>query len=416
MKDLDPLLKEPVQPKDWTAGLERPKQLLEHIAEDPEPLVDLAHRPIVSARQFDRDKTMQLCRLAALYETTPALIQLPLTGKILISAFYEPSTRTRLSFESAWHRLGGDIMSITDPSSTGIAKGESMGDVAEMFNNYGDLVVLRDSSESAVYEMLEQLRIPIINAGNGIDEHPTQALADMYTIFKWRPELLQQDLEPAKRARVGIIGVPSRMRTVRSLLMFLALFANSIDEVVLISEAEENFDPGQREELEQAGLRMRISANLDDELPGLDVAYINSIAWVGDTYVKLGERLRLSASSPFKKGAIILHPLARGAGIVHGSGPDRTQLVLRPGPRCGVRAHGIANDPYSAHPSSDGHPQRRLSATSGARDATGPTPNHEERLIDRYVWYRRCHPRRRVTRGGPANAGGHGGHSVSPRP
>ncbi len=313
VKDLDPLLKEPVHPKDWTAGLERPKQLLEHIAEDPEPLVDLAHRPIVSARQFNRDKTMQLCRLAALYETTPALIQLPLTGKILISAFYEPSTRTRLSFESAWHRLGGDIMSITDPSSTGIAKGESMGDVAEMFNNYGDLVVLRDSSESAVYEMLEQLRIPIINAGNGIDEHPTQALADMYTIFKWRPDLLQENLAPEKRARVGIIGVPNRMRTVRSLLMFLALFPNAFDEVVLISETEENFDSGQREELEQTGLRLRISANLDDELPGLDIAYINSIAWVGDTYVKLGERLRLSASSPFKKGAIILHPLARGA-------------------------------------------------------------------------------------------------------
>lgn len=323
MKELDPLLQEPVQPKDWTAGLERPKQLLEHIEEDPEPLVDLAHRPIVSARQFDRAKTVQLCRLAALYETTPALIQLPLTGKILISAFYEPSTRTRLSFESAWHRLGGDIMSITDPSSTGIAKGESMGDVAEMFNNYGDLVVLRDSSENAVYEMLESLRIPIINAGNGVDEHPTQALSDIYTVFKWRPDLLQEDLAESKRARIGIIGVPNRMRTVRSLLMFLALFPNAFSEIVLISEAEENFDEGQREELEQAGLTLRVSKDLQSELPNLDVVYINSIAWVGDTYVKLGERLRLDASSPLKKGAIIMHPLARGAELA--TDLDRTE-------------------------------------------------------------------------------------------
>ncbi len=310
--DLDPLLKEPVQPKDWTTGIERPQALLDAIDEDPAPLVDLANRPIVSSRQFDRTKLVQLCRLAALYETTPALIQLPLTGKILISAFYEPSTRTRLSFESAWHRLGGDIMSITDPSSTGIAKGESMGDVAEMFNNYGDLVVLRDSSEQAVFEMLESLRIPIINAGNGIDEHPTQALADMYAIFKWRPELMTGKVPEGKRARIGIIGVPNRMRTVRSLLLFLALFPDAFEEVVIISENEDNFDEGQREELEQTGLKLRVVRELNAELPQLDIVYINSIAWVGDTFERLGERLRLSAASPLKKGSIILHPLARG--------------------------------------------------------------------------------------------------------
>lgn len=312
VNELDPLLQDPVQPKDWTAGIERPQALLDELEEDPEPLVDLANRPVVSGRQFDRAKVMQLCRLAALYETTPALVQLPLTGKILISAFYEPSTRTRLSFESAWHRLGGDIMSITDPSSTGIAKGESMGDVAEMFNNYGDLVVLRDSNEQSVYQMLEALRIPIINAGNGIDEHPTQALSDMYAIFKWRPELLYAQVPPARRARIGIIGVPNRMRTVRSLLLFLALFPHAFEEVVVITENESNFDDGQREELEATGLKLRIAHDLDAELPGLDIVYINSIAWVGDTYEKLGKHLRLSAASPFKEDSIILHPLARG--------------------------------------------------------------------------------------------------------
>jgi aspartate carbamoyltransferase catalytic subunit len=274
--------------------------------------VDLANRPVVSARQFDRKMIAQLCRLAAMYETTPSLIQPPLTGKILISAFYEPSTRTRLSFESAWHRLGGDIMSITDPASTGIAKGESLADVAEMFNNYGDLVVLRDSNERAVYEMLESLRIPIINAGNGIDEHPTQALADIYTIFKWRPALMEENVKPEERVRIGIIGVPSRMRTVRSLLMFLALYASGIDEVVVIGHSEVMFDPGQREDLESAGLRLRVSKTLNNELSGLDIVYINSIAWVGDTYEELGADLRLSRRSPLKPGAIIMHPLARG--------------------------------------------------------------------------------------------------------
>ncbi len=313
VNNLNPLLEEPVQPKDGTAGIERPLALVDHVAEDPDPLVDLANRPVVSARQFDHAKVKQLCRLAAVYETTPQLFQLPLTGKILISAFYEPSTRTRLSFESAWHRLGGDIMSITDPATTGIAKGESLADVAEMFNNYGDLVVLRDSNDDSVYKMLESLRIPIINAGNGIDEHPTQALADVFTIFKWRPELMDAEVAPERRVRIGVVGVPGRMRTVRSLLLFLSLFSAGIEEVVVICDADEPFSEGQKAELEANGLRLRVTQRLNTELPELDVIYINSIAWVGDTYEELGAELRLSASSPLKPGSIILHPLARGA-------------------------------------------------------------------------------------------------------
>jgi aspartate carbamoyltransferase catalytic subunit len=236
----------------------------------------------------------------------------PLVGKILISAFYEPSTRTRLSFESAWHRLGGDIMSITDPATTGIAKGESLADVAEMFNNYGDVVVLRDSSNDSVYEMLENLRIPIINAGNGVDEHPTQALADIYAMLKWRPALSDRDPAPEDRIRIGIIGVPGRMRTVRSLLILLSSFSSAIEEVVIIGNVEEMFDPGQREELEASGLRLTVARSLQERLPEFDVVYINSIAWVGDSFEKLGADLRLDRNSPLKEGAIVLHPLARG--------------------------------------------------------------------------------------------------------
>ena len=257
MHELNPLLKKPYQQKESIAGIERPLRLVKHVMEDPTSLVDLVNRSIVSARQFDREKVVQLCRLAAKHEAIPAQTRRPLAGKILISAFYEPSTRTRLSFESAWHRLGGDIMSITDPATTGIAKGESFKDVAEMLNNYGDLVVLRDSNENAIYEMLEGLRIPIVNAGNGIDEHPTQALADIYTIFKWRPELMDTNVPEDKRVRMGIIGVPSRMRSVRSLLLFLSLFPEGIDEIVIICHSDEVFSEGQKEELEQAGLKLQ---------------------------------------------------------------------------------------------------------------------------------------------------------------
>jgi aspartate carbamoyltransferase catalytic subunit len=311
-QSLDPRLKNPIEEDALdTQGFERPHALLQALDEDLVPLLDLAYRPVISARQFDRYQLVQLCRLAARFETQPSIISRPLTGKILISAFYEPSTRTRLSFESAWHRLGGDIMSITDPASTGLAKGESLFDVGEMLNHYGDMVVLRDSNREAVYEMLEALRIPIVNAGNGLDEHPTQAMADIYAILKWQPELISE--QPDCRVRIGIIGVPNRMRTVRSLLIFLALFASGIDEVVIIADNKKLFAKGQREELEKAGLKLSTTADMESVLPSLDVVYINAIAWTGDSYESHGTEYALSADSHFKAGAIVLHPLARGA-------------------------------------------------------------------------------------------------------
>jgi len=301
-----------VQPLD-IQGFETPRTFMELIDEDLVPLLELAHRPVISARQFSREQLVQISRLAAKFETEPQRISRPLTGKILISAFYEPSTRTRLSFESAWHRLGGDIMSITDPATTGIAKGESFYDVGEMLNHYGDMVVLRDSDNKAVYEMLDSLRIPIINGGNGIDEHPTQAMADIYTILKAYPELASPDKVPeSKKIRIGIIGVPGRMRTIRSLLLFLSLFSQGIKELLVITDADDVFSEGQQAELENAGLKLRVTDELEAELPSLDIVYINTIAWVSDSYEELGKKYRLNSSSPFKKGAMILHPLARG--------------------------------------------------------------------------------------------------------
>jgi aspartate carbamoyltransferase catalytic subunit len=292
-------------------GFDRPRKMLDVFEENLTPLLRLVKRPIVTAKQFDCDQLFQLCRLAARFETQPQLITRPLTGKIMISAFYEPSTRTRLSFESAWHRLGGDIMSITDPASTGIAKGESYGDIAEMLNSYGDLVVLRDADETAVDQMLDSLRIPIINGGNGLDEHPTQALADIYAMLKWNPQAFTT---PGRNRslRLGIIGVPSKMRTVRSLLLLISNFPKTFREIVVITDDAEPFDDALAEHLAKAGLEVRVSADFRRELPDLDVIYQNAILWKGDDFESLGNDFRLDTSSPLKPEAIILHPLARG--------------------------------------------------------------------------------------------------------
>jgi aspartate carbamoyltransferase catalytic subunit len=109
-----------------------------------------------------------------------------------------------------------------------------------------------------------------------------------------------------------IIGVPGRMRTIRSLLILVARFAPAFDEIVVITDEDQPFAPDQREELEQAGLSLRISDDLVAELPEADIVYTNSILWIGEDYEELGQKFRLDASSPLKPGAIILHPLARG--------------------------------------------------------------------------------------------------------
>ena len=295
-------------------GDAHPKALLKTIQEDGSFLKSLASQHVVSIDQFDRDTLLQLFRLSAKYESNPDRFRTPLQGKILISAFYEPSTRTRLSFESAWHRLGGDIMSITDRSTTGIAKGESLSDVAEMFNNYGDCVVLRDNAESSVREMTSNLRIPIINAGNGMDEHPTQALADLYTIFKWRPDLLEHRPDDRRKICLGIIGVPDKMRTVRSLLKALAIFPDVLSSVYIIHDENERepFAAGQREQIESLGIRLHLTTELNSVLPKLDVIYINAIAWTGSNFESYGSQFRLDGQSPLKENAIVMHPLARG--------------------------------------------------------------------------------------------------------
>ncbi|MEX2367844.1 MAG: hypothetical protein WD601_14675 [Pseudohongiellaceae bacterium] len=295
-------------------GNAHPKELLRSIIEEGEQLLPLENQHVLSADQFDDITLLQLFRLAAKYESNPDRFSTPLQGKILISAFYEPSTRTRLSFESAWHRLGGDIMSITDRSSTGIAKGESLADVGEMFNNYADCVVLRDTREESLEEMKNSLRIPIINAGNGVDEHPTQAMADIYTIFKWRPYLIEKEVPEDKRIKVAVIGVPHRMRTVRSLLKIFSIFPQAFSEVIIFNNGDhEEDDSGLIEEMKARGLNIVTpKKSFNETVPELDVVYINAIAWVGDSFETHGLEYRLDANTRFKEGAIVLHPLARG--------------------------------------------------------------------------------------------------------
>lgn len=298
-------------PADSSSLRPEPEGLLGTAPLDGPVLARFKNRSIVSARQFRRAEVIELCRLAAMLESLEIAPYRPLAGKIAITAFFEASTRTRTSFESAVLRLGGDVISIPEGQMTGAAKGESLSDIGEMFNAYGDLVVMRHTETSAPDDMLTRLRLPLINAGNGTGEHPTQALADWYALLKWRPELARPDLTPDRRLHLGILGTPGSMRAVKSFLLMSLLFLPAIRRVTVISEMADPFGADVIEDLERAGVEHEVTNDLQEPLPDLDVLYMNSIAFLGDSYKALDSRFKLDAASALRPEAVILHPLAR---------------------------------------------------------------------------------------------------------
>ena len=276
-----------------------------------EMLIPLEGRSVLTVADLSRDEVIELCRLAAALEAVEIGEHHVLAGKIIITAFFEASTRTRTSFESAVLRLDGKIISIPEGGVTGTSKGESLSDIGEMFNAYGDLVVLRHTDTDALDEIRQNLRVPLVNAGNGSGEHPTQALADWYVLLKWRPDLAARDIPSAQRLNLGILGTPGSMRAVKSFLYMSLLFNHAIRKVTVISEMADPFGSGMEGQIRDAGLDFEVSNDIQTHLAELDVIYMNSIAFLGDSYKKLDARYKLDSSSPLREGAVILHPLAR---------------------------------------------------------------------------------------------------------
>jgi aspartate carbamoyltransferase catalytic subunit len=271
----------------------------------------LLGRSILGVGDVSRRQAIELCRLAAALEAVEIGDFHVLDGRIVITAFFEASTRTRTSFESAVLRLDGKIISIPEGQLTGAKKGESLADIGEMFNAYGDLVVLRHTDTGSLGEIRQNLRLPLINAGNGSGEHPTQALADWYALLKWRPVLAADEVADADRLNLGILGTPGSMRAVKSFLYMSLLFRSAIRKVTVISEMADPLGSDVADAVRAAGLELEVTNDIQTKLGRLDVIYMNSIAFLGDSYKTLDSRYKLDASSPLKKDAVILHPLAR---------------------------------------------------------------------------------------------------------
>ena len=272
----------------------------------------LRNSSILSAAQFDKELLCELAKLAAYLQMRKYPVSKALDDKIMAAAFFEPSTRTRLSFESAMLTVGGRTISVADAKTTGVAKGESLRDIGQMFNSYADVVVVRHTEQSAVSEMTDYLRIPLINGGNGSDEHPTQALADWYALLKWRPEIAFGSIPDKFRLNIGIIGTPGNMRTVKSFLTLALLFPENINHITIFSEMADPLGDDLRELCDASPIGINFSRDLQGSLEYLDVIYMNAIAFLGDGYRFFDEEFRLNSKSKLKHDTVILHPLARG--------------------------------------------------------------------------------------------------------
>ncbi|MCW8802452.1 MAG: aspartate carbamoyltransferase [Candidatus Bathyarchaeota archaeon] len=262
-------------------------------------------RNIVSIKDFTRQEIDYILKTAAGMEQTAKNGSDMLHGKILATLFFEPSTRTRLSFEAAIHKLGGTAIGFAEPKVAAIKKGENLADTIRVVDNYADVLVLRHPLEGAARLAAEFSKVPVINAGSGAEEHPTQALLDLYTILKEKKTI--------DGLNITLVGDLRYGRTVHSLAYALSLYNVNLFLVSpqLLRMRREVTD------VIKKSINITECTEVADVLPQTDVLYVTRIqeerfpdpaeyAKVKGTY-KIG----LDTLKEAKKDLIIMHPLPR---------------------------------------------------------------------------------------------------------
>jgi len=273
-------------------------------------VVEFEGRDIISIKDFSREEINYIFDVAKKMEPIATKGSDMLKGKILATLFFEPSTRTRLSFEAAMHKLGGSSIGFAEAEIASVRKGENLADTVRTVENYADVIALRHPLEGAAKLAAEFSRVPIINGGSGAEEHPTQALLDLYTIRKERGKI--------DGLKIAFVGDLRYGRTVHSLAYALSLF-----DVELYLVSPESLK--MRREVLQT-IKGRISViertSLEKIVQTVDVLYVTRIQKerfpdpAEYAKVKGSYRIDLKTLGDAKKDLIILHPLPRVDEIV----------------------------------------------------------------------------------------------------
>jgi aspartate carbamoyltransferase catalytic subunit len=264
----------------------------------------MKNRSLVSITDFTKEEYIRILDLAEKFEKKP--IQNLLSGYVVATLFFEPSTRTRLSFESAISRLGGKVIGFSDSSSTSVSKGESLKDTILTVSRYVDLIVMRHPKEGSARFASEVSPVPIINAGDGANQHPTQCLLDLYSIRKTQGRL--DDIS------IAFVGDLKYGRTVHSLVIALSHFNATFYFVA----PEELKLPGVfKDYITDHNLKFHEFTELDEVIPVADVIYMTRIQQerfadpIEYERVKHVYNLKADMLRQTRKNLKILHPLPR---------------------------------------------------------------------------------------------------------
>ena len=276
-------------------------------------------KDILSVKQFSRSDLQYLFDVAR--EMRSGSLDL-LKGKTLVSLFYEPSTRTSVSFIAAMQKLGGDVISINEVRYSSVAKGESLPDTVRTLECYADVIVLRHPEVGASAIAAQYARKPIINAGDGIGEHPTQALLDLFTIV--------EEIGYIDGLTVTLCGDLKYGRTVHSLARLLSLFDVHIN---FVSPEILSFPPQIVEELKAKNVSMAVYQDLDQVIGSSDVLYVTRV-----------QKERFDDLDQYEqvKDFYVITPETTNRASGH-------MVLMHPFPRVGEISMEIDNDPRAAY-------------------------------------------------------------------
>lgn len=261
-------------------------------------------RSLVSIDDLTTEEIIRILELAAEFEQNP--IQEILHGKVVATLFFEPSTRTRLSFESAVNKLGGKVIGFTDSSSSSVTKGETLYDTIRTVNNYVDMIVMRHPTEGSARYASEISTVPVINAGDGANQHPTQTMLDLYSIKKTQGSL--------ENLNICMVGDLKYGRTVHSLLMAMSRWKTSFN---FVAPEELRMPDEYKLYLKNLGLDYYETADLSEIINLADIVYMTRVQRerfsdpMEYEKVKNAYVLHDNMLSDTKPGMRILHPLPR---------------------------------------------------------------------------------------------------------
>ncbi|GAA0717969.1 aspartate carbamoyltransferase [Clostridium malenominatum] len=268
----------------------------------------LKGRHLLDPRDLTIEETDNLLELAGDIFLQPEKYSKLCEGKILATLFYEPSTRTRLSFEAAMMRLGGKVIGFSEASSSSVSKGESIADTIRTISCYADIAVMRHPKEGAPKIASMYSSIPVVNAGDGSHQHPTQTLTDLMTIKSLKGSL--------SNLTVGFCGDLKFGRTVHSLIKSLSRYENN--KIILISPEELRIPNYIRKEvLQKNNIEFIEVENIEEVIGSLDILYMTRVQkerfFNEEDYIRLKDSYILDREKMKKasENMIILHPLPR---------------------------------------------------------------------------------------------------------